>query len=180
MILTATEIFELQKSGNLLEPYEKELLNPNSYDLTLGDNFLRLKNSSDPLDPTDKSTIEYDELIRVKGEPFLLLPGEFMLATTTETVKLPKNVAGIIKGKSSLGRLGLFIQNAGFADAGFEGQITLELFNGSNRAIDLSNVSRIGQILFIKTYGEVVRAYEGKYQGQLGVTGSRSYRDYRK
>lgn len=108
---------------------------------------------------------------------YTLCPGDFCLATTREHISLPKDIAAYVEGRSSIGRLGLFVQNAGFIDPGFEGQITLELFNASRNAITIAAGQTLCQIVFLRTEG-VEMAYAGKYQNQLGTTGSRIYREY--
>ena len=71
-------------------------------------------------------------------EPFILHPGEFVLGSTLERVALPDDLVGRLEGKSSLGRLGLLIHStAGFVDAGWDGQLTLELSNVANLPITL-------------------------------------------
>ena len=67
----------------------------------------------------------------------MILPGQFVLATTMEYFELPDNLTAFVEGRSSLGRMGLFIQNAGWVDPGFKGEITLELYNANRCAIEL-------------------------------------------
>ena len=88
------------------------------------------------------------ELVEVTGdEPFILHPGEFVLGTTLERVAIPDDLVGRLEGKSSLGRLGLLIHStAGFVDAGFAGNLTLELSNVANLPITLYPGMKIGQI----------------------------------
>ncbi len=106
-----------------------------------------------------------------------LCPGQFCLATTEERITLPEGLVGYVEGRSSIGRMGLFVQNAGFIDPGFEGQITLELFNASQNTILLEPGVRICQIVFMHAEG-VSMGYRGKYQGQVGVVGSRINEDF--
>ncbi len=80
-----------------------------------------------------------------------------------------------MEGRSSLGRMGLFIQNAAWVEPGFSGEITLELFNASKYAIELQAGYKIGQLIFAKTERNVLNPYSGKYQNQRGATGSREY-----
>ncbi|MBQ1432846.1 MAG: dCTP deaminase, partial [Ruminococcus sp.] len=75
------------------------------------------------------------------------------------------------------GRMGLFIQNAGWVDPGFKGEITLELFNANRCAIELTAGRRVGQLVFAKMDDKALRPYDGKYQGQRGATGSRVFMD---
>lgn len=104
-----------------------------------------------------------------------LKPLEFMLATTREVVTLPDNVMAQVHGCSSIGRTGLFVQNAGLIDPGFSGQITLELFNSSSRPIILEAGMRICQLSFSYLNQPCARPYaqRGRYQNQRGATSSR-------
>lgn len=155
----------------LISPYDPELQNPCSYDLTLGKTLKRV--TSDALvKPGNPKHIRYEER-DISAEPVVIRPGDFWLATTNEVVSLPDNVAAQVVGKSSLGRYGLFVQNAGHIDPGFKGQITLELYNGGDVDLLMDNVRRICQIVFIPTDRPVERSYQGKYQDQRGVTESR-------
>lgn len=108
---------------------------------------------------------------------YLLLPGQFVLATTMEFVALPDDLTAFVEGRSSLGRMGLFIQNAGWVDPGFQGEITLELYNANRFAIELKAGRRIGQLVFAKMDRAARNPYRGKYQGQTGATGSRVFLD---
>ena len=91
---------------------------------------------------------ELTELVEVPGsgeEPFILHPGEFVLGSTLERVAVPDDLVARLEGKSSLGRLGLLIHStAGFVDAGFDGQLTLELSNVANLPITLYPNMKIG------------------------------------
>ena len=112
-----------------------------------------------------------------KLKNFVLEPKSFVLATTLEYVEIPNDLAARIDGRSSIGRSGLFIQNAGWIDPGFCGEITLELFNALNVPILLTPGRRIGQLIFHSMEGEVENPYNGKYQGQKGATESKIYQD---
>ena len=71
----------------------------------------------------------------------------------------------------------LFIQNAGWVDPRFKGEITLELYNANRCAIELKAGRRVGQLVFAKMDHAVLNPYNGKYQGQKGATGSRAFLD---
>ena len=90
---------------------------------------------------------------------------------------LPNNVAAFIEGRSSIGRMGLFIQNAGWVDPGFSGTITLELLNANKHPIVLRAGRRICQAVFAFLDSETKYPYDGKYQGQSDTTGSRIHLD---
>ena len=113
----------------------------------------------------------------IRTDTYILLPGQFVLATTMEYFELPDNLTAFVEGRSSLGRLGLFIQNAGWVDPGFKGEITLELFNANRCAIELKAGRRVGQLVFAEMDAMALNPYNGKYQGQRGATGSRVYLD---
>ena len=105
------------------------------------------------------------------------MPGQFVLATTLEYFKLPDNLTAFVEGRSSIGRLGVFIQNAAWVDPGFEGEITLELFNANRCAVELQSGRRVGQLVFAQLDEHALNPYNGKYQRQRGATGSRIFLD---
>jgi dCTP deaminase len=127
------------------------------------------------------------ELVEIKEEDrFMLHPGEFVLGSTLERVAVPTDLVARLEGKSSLGRLGLLIHStAGFVDAGWDGQLTLELSNVANLPITLYPGMKIGQISFIRMttpadvpYGSA--AVGSKYQGQRGPRPSRYWENFLK
>ena len=169
MILSDKTIRELLSSGALgIEPIEDIQIQPASVDVRLGMSFSVIKSGNNVLrmdEPTEYHSITDDT--------FLLLPKQFVLATTIEYFRLPDNLTAFVEGRSSIGRLGLFIQNAGWVDPGFEGEITLELFNASDHAIELRSGRRVGQLVFAQMDHKTEMPYRGKYQGQRNATGSR-------
>lgn len=174
MILSDKTILDMLKSGRLaIDPFEDYLIQPASVDIRLGNTFSMIEDSSDGIIALDKQ-IQYKVF---ETERYLLLPGQFVLATTKEYFSLPNDITAFVEGRSSLGRLGLFIQNAGWVDPGFEGEITLELYNANRCAIELQAGRRIGQLVFAQLDQEALNPYNGKYQKQKGATGSRVYLD---
>lgn len=146
-------------------------IGPASIDLTLSMSFSV---------PKKTNLIKLDEMSfydHYTQKQFLLGSGEFVLASTQETVNLPDYISAFVQGRSSIGRLGLQIQNAGFIDAGFTGQITLELHNQGPNPILLESGTRICQIVFFQQVQASTKPYNGKYQNQTGAVGSRSYLD---
>src|SRR5690606_32197493 len=87
------------------------------------------------------------------------------------------NLTAFVEGRSSVGRIGLFIQNAGWVDPGFEGRITLELYNAGSLPIKLQAGKRICQLVFCLMDQKAANPYRGKYQGQSITVGSRRHRD---
>ena len=186
MLLSDGDIRKQLEAGRIgLEPLDMKLLQPSSMDVRL-DRFFRLfDNHKYPfIDPRE----EQDELTRfvevASDEPFILHPGEFVLGSTFEYVKLPNDIAARLEGKSSLGRLGLLTHStAGFVDPGFQGHVTLELSNVATLPIKLWPGMKIGQLCFFQLsspsdnpYGS--EKYGSRYQGQRGPTASRSHLNF--
>lgn len=110
------------------------------------------------------------------NENITIQPLSLKLGSTIEYVTMPAEYSGRVEGKSSLGRLGLLIHlTAGYVDPGFEGNITLELFNCNNTVLNLKSGMSICQLCLEeldnvpnKLYGEC----GNHYQGQTGITKS--------
>ncbi|MCA2212817.1 dCTP deaminase [Jidongwangia harbinensis] len=187
MLLSDRDLVTEIKASNLgLEPFEPELMQPSSIDVRL-DRFFRVFNNHlythiDPAAQQDDLTAMVEV---ADGQPFVLHPGEFVLASTLEVITLGDQLAGRLEGKSSLGRLGLLTHStAGFIDPGFSGHVTLELSNVANLPIKLWPGMKIGQLCIFRLsspaehpYGSAV--YGSRYQGQRGPTPSRSSRNWR-
>ncbi|MCH5201446.1 MAG: dCTP deaminase [Oscillospiraceae bacterium] len=174
MILSDKTISEMLKEGSLLiEPLQERQIQPASVDIRLGDTFAVVEDSADGI-ITMQDEIKYKT---IKADKYLLLPRQFVLATTMEYISLPDDLTAFVEGRSSLGRMGLFIQNAGWVDPGFKGEITLELFNANRCAIELQAGRRVGQLVFAKMDCPANEPYNGKYQEQKGATGSRIFAD---
>lgn len=174
MILSDKTIIEMRKQGTLsIEPLLNEQIQPASVDIRLGNTFGIVEDTAGGIITMDRK-ITYKT---IETDKYLLLPGQFVLATTIEYIRLPDNLTAFVEGRSSLGRMGLFIQNAGWVDPGFEGEITLELFNANRCAIELQSGRRVGQLVFAEMDGNALNPYNGKYQGQTGATGSKVYMD---
>ena len=185
MILSDKSIELSVRQGELvIDPWNPDNLQPASVDLTLGRQFILFKeskwfspenaNAVDPLKEQEKELV----VTVLPGSTMEIYPKQFMLAATLESVKIPDNIVGILNGKSSLARLGLIIHTtAGFIDPGFQGTLTLELLNVSQRRIVLTPGMLIGQISFTMLtsparvpYGSA--ALKSRYQGQKEPTAS--------
>ena len=176
MILSDGEIIEYLSTKELvIEPIEQEQIQPASIDVRLGNTFCIADDNATSIIRLDDE-IKYTTFTQDK---YILLPGQFVLATTVERISLPNHLTAFVEGKSSLGRLGLFIQNAGWVDPGFSGEITLELFNASRFAIEIHAGNRIAQLVIAKAGKAAIHPYSGKYLNQRGATGSRSYLDFK-
>ena len=174
MILSDKTIIKmLDEKSLVINPVTKEQIQPASVDIRLGNTFT-------VVDDTPSNIITLESQISYKTittDTYLIMPGEFVLATTMEYFELPDNLTAFVEGRSSLGRMGLFIQNAGWVDPGFKGEITLELYNANRCAIELKAGRRVGQLVFAEMDAPAINPYNGKYQGQMGATGSRVFMD---
>ena len=147
---------------------------PCSIDLRLGMNFARIDKKWSNVDLIDMNDLDSFQYIKfTTDQPVFIKPHEFMLATTKEDVFVPNNMAAHVEGRSSIGRLGLQIQNAGFIDSGFKGEITLELCNQTDMVMKIYPGMRICQLVYIKLDEETISPYNGKYQNQCGATVSK-------
>lgn len=174
MILSDKTILEMIEEGTLkISPIEDGQVQPASVDIRLRNTFSIVEDS-----PSGIITLENEIKYKtITTDTYILLPNQFVLATTMEYFDLPNDLTAFVEGRSSLGRMGLFIQNAGWVDPGFKGEITLELYNANRCAIELKAGRRVGQLVFAKMDGEALNPYNGKYQGQMGATGSRVFMD---
>ncbi len=174
MILSDGTIKKYLEQGDLkIEPIIEEQIQPASVDLRLGNHFLKVDENTVESMSLDKE-IKYLEFT---SNEVIIPPHSFLLATTLEYIKLPNNLTAFVEGRSSIGRIGLFIQNAGWVDPGFEGEITLELYNANRLPIKLTSGRRVCQLVFAEMDKEAVCPYNGKYQKQKSATGSRVYMD---
>lgn len=174
MILSDKTIMKMIEEKTLsVTPLEKEQIQPASVDIRLGDTFSIVEDS-----PIGIITLENEIKYKtIKTDTYILLPNQFVLATTMEYINLPNDLTAFVEGRSSLGRMGLFIQNAGWVDPGFKGEITLELYNANRCAIELKAGRRVGQLVFAQMDDTALNPYNGKYQGQKNATGSRIFMD---
>jgi len=176
---------ELAVGRVVLEPFDEAMVQPSSVDVRLDTFFRVFENHRYPhIDPAEEQPELTREVQPQHGEPFILHPGEFVLASTYEVITLPDDVAGRLEGKSSLGRLGLLTHStAGFIDPGFSGHVTLELSNVATLPIKLWPGMKIGQLCLFRLsspaehpYGSA--QYGSRYQGQRGPTPSKSHQNF--
>jgi dCTP deaminase len=186
MILSDVDIRKEIAAGRIeIDPFDEECVQPSSVDLHVDRQFRVFANSRYPFIDVRREMSGLTELVEVEGdEPFILHPGEFVLGSTFERVRLPEDTVARLEGKSSLGRLGLLIHStAGYVDPGWDGYLTLELSNVANLPITIYPRMKIGQISFFRLstpaempYGAAGR--RSKYQGQRGPTASRFFEEF--
>ena len=181
MILSGRAILEEMAKGSIdISPFDEKRLNPNSYNVRLADELLTYDHAL--LDM--KKDIPYT-IHKITDDGFMLVPGKLYLARTIERTRTDGFVP-MIEGRSSVGRLGLFIHaTAGFGDNGFEGYWTLEL--SCVQPVLIYPGIEIAQIFYhtIKEvdedgYGCEVQPMtyrEGKYQGNYGIQSSMLWKE---
>ena len=187
MVLSDRTIKEEMAKGRIvIEPLGEGCIQPASVDLRL-DHELRVFLPPETYSLIDirRDSAELTELVEIPDPmPFVLEPGQFVLASTLEYVELPDDIVARIEGKSSLGRLGLLIHStAGYVDPGFKGQLTLEISNVAGVRITLFYEMKISQISFLRLSTAAERPYgtpelRSKYQRQVGPTATRTHLDF--
>jgi dCTP deaminase len=172
MILTGSEILNNVKNKNIhIVPFDKSMLNPNSYDYRIDCKLLELADL--PVDP--KKQTSYNE-IDFSNNGYVLSPNKTYLANTHEEIGSDVFVPSLI-GKTSLGRLGLFLQiTADLGNLGAKHKWTLEL--KVVQPIKIYPMMRIGQVTFWSTSGESNMRYEGKYDKFSVAKSSEIYREF--
>ena len=157
-------------NGGMVSPFDPALVNPASLDVRLGDTLLI--ESAEGLE-----LVPYPLAGHTQENPYLLRPGQFVLACTVETFQLPDNIAAQFMLKSSRAREAVNHLLAGFADPGFYGSVmTLELQNVRwFRRVPIWHGMRIGQMVFNQMAATPQRSYAvtGRYNGDATVQGSR-------
>jgi dCTP deaminase len=178
---------EIEAGRIVVEPFDGAMVQPSSVDVRVDRRFRVFHNARYPFIDVRQPMDDLTEAIEISdSEPFILHPGEFVLGQTLERVRLPNDIVARLEGKSSLGRLGLLIHStAGFVDAGFEGNLTLELSNVANLPVTIYYGMPIGQISFMRMDSPVERPYGSgdagsKYQGQAEPTPSRFYLNFKR
>jgi dCTP deaminase len=170
-----------------IDPLDETLIQPSSVDVRVDRYFRVFHNARYAYIDVKERQEELTELVEVDGEtPFILHPGEFVLGSTLERIRLPDDLVARLEGKSSLGRLGLLIHStAGFIDPGWNGHVTLELSNVANLPITIYHGMKIGQLSFVQMTEPAETPYGAgelgsKYQGQGGPTPSRYWKNFEK
>lgn len=180
-VLSDGTIVRLVEEGRIrIDPWERQMVQPASLDLRLGDSFRVFHNHKVTAIDLREPPTNLTEQIKVEpDEPFVIHPGEFCLGRTLEHVELPDDIVARVEGKSSLGRLGLIVHaTAGFCDPGWRGTLTLEFNNLTRVPIRLYAGLPIAQLSFMTLDAPAQRPYGhaelgSHYQGQVEATESR-------
>lgn len=170
MILSGPEIRQ-QLGGNIvIDPFDEQNLNPNSYNLTLHDELMTYEEVV--LDMRKANRVRR---ITIPSEGLVLSPNQLYLGRTVERTQT-HNLVPMIEGRSSIGRLGLFVHvTAGFGDVGFSGYWTLEMF--AVQPVRIYAGVQICQIFYHQLCGDVVEYASNKYQNNRDIQPSLLFKE---
>lgn len=172
MILSGHRIQELLGTSIIIDPFNPAQLNPNSYNLSLHDELFVYK--------TPILDMKSDNALRAVSIPpeGLTLKANLLYLGRTQEYTETHDYVPMLEGRSSIGRLGLFIHvSAGFGDVGFAGYWTLEMH--CVQPVTIYPFVQICQIFYHSVDGSVSE-YKSKYQGNKGVQPSLLYQELRK
>lgn len=171
MILSGKEIEKRIDSDIFIDPYDPNRVNPNSYNLSLHDELIVYTETE-----LDMKRDNPYQKIQIPAEGLVLEPHRLYLGRTVEFTET-KGLVPMLEGRSSVGRLGLFVHvTAGFGDVGFKGYWTLEIF--CVQPIRIYAGVEICQIYYHSIEGDYENYTSGKYQGNRGIQTSLLFKDY--
>lgn len=171
MILSGNKIKEEVLNGNIdISPFKIENINPNSYNYSLDEKLYVYKDNV--LD--SKKELEVEEIL-IPDDGIILYPNKLYLGSTVERFGSDLYVP-CITGRSSTGRIGLFVQiTSDLVDIGFHGNLTLQLH--ATQPVKVYKGMKIGQVTFWTVLGDV-DLYHGKYQNSKGPQKTQIYKDF--
>lgn len=170
MILSGDEIKKNLGSNIVIDPYDPEKINPNSYNLTLHEDILTYEEVV--LDMRKNNRVR---AMKIPASGLVLEPNRLYLGRTVERTET-HNLVPMIEGRSSIGRLGLFVHvTAGFGDVGFKGFWTLEMF--AVQPIKIYPGISICQIFYHQIAGNIREYVSDKYQNNSGIQPSLLYKE---
>jgi len=167
MMLSDVDIEKAMKKGAIsIDPFDPDSLGPCSIDLRL-DSVFRIYNPGPPVDIRSGEAADKDtKLIDTQGEPFMILPGQFILAQTMERISLSSEYAALLEGKSSIARLGIIVHAAGLVNPGTgsekPGKLTLEIYCENLSPVLLYPEMPIVQIMFVPLSSPARTGYDSR------------------
>jgi len=186
MIIPDHEIRKLLQEGRVkIEPLEDpdRQIQSAGVDLRLGNEFRVFKIISTPYIDTKKENKDYTQRIVLDDDrPFIIHPGEFVLASVKEYIKLPPDLMGSVDGKSSLGRLGVAIHTTSASiNPGWEGRFVLEITNSGRMPVALYPNMRVAKLVLYKLSSECERPYnkrnDTKYNKEDSISESKIHEE---
>lgn len=170
MILSGQEIKRRLGTDIRIDPFCDKQLNPNSYNLRLHNELMVYEEVV-----LDVKVANRYRRLEIPPEGLVMSPSQIYLGRTVEHTET-HNLVPMIEGRSSLGRLGLFVHvTAGFGDAGFCGYWTLEMF--AVQPIRIYAGLQICQIIYHTLEGQA-EEYRSKYQNNTDIQPSLLYEEF--
>lgn len=171
MILSGIAIKERIGKDIVIDPYDEKRINPNSYNLSLHDQMMVYEDNT-----LDMKRCNTTKTITIPPDGLLLEPKKLYLGRTQEYTET-RNLVPMLEGRSSIGRLGLFIHvTAGFGDVGFKGYWTLEIF--CVQPIKIYAGVEVCQVYYHTIKGSHENYSSVKYQDNNGIQPSLLYMDF--
>ena len=171
MILSGDEIRnEIERNNIVIDPFDPSRLNPNSYNLTLHNELMTYEEVV-----LDMKHANRTRRLVIPPDGLVLNPQQLYLGRTAERTET-RNLVPMIEGRSSIGRLGLFVHvTAGFGDVGFCGHWTLEMF--AVQPIRIYPGIPICQIFYHQIAGKITEYQSDKYQHNRDIQPSLIYKE---
>ncbi|MGB9732892.1 MAG: dCTP deaminase [Candidatus Micrarchaeia archaeon] len=172
MILSDFDLENMIKDKRLvIKPFDREIIRENGIDLRLADEVAfhnPIMGEDFVIDPSNEEHVQKEYIIEKNKKAIILPPRQQVLLSTLEYIKMPDNLIGFVELRSTWARHGLIMPPT-IIDAGFEGTITLEVFNASLYKIKLRPKLRFAHIIFAVTMNRVKNTYKGSYNKQKGI-----------
>lgn len=183
MILNGNDIKKLINEENLIENYNSLTIGSSSIDLSISNKILVMKKTFKQIDLSDPNLSDkvYEELDITNS--YSLKPKECIFVILNEKINMPKNMVGHIRPRTSISRLGLYI-NFQHINSGYSGTLNLELYNMSPNTFKITPGLRIAQLVIEEITDGITDdlLYPNEkismYQNEDGTTGSKIYADY--
>ncbi len=170
MLLSDGTIRELIRRGELkIEPLYDDAIRENGVDMRIGNEIAFPVVTGQVIDPTRDDPANHFSVREIPDEGIIIPGNTSVLLVTEEYVRLPDDVAALCGLRSSIARWG-FVAPPTLIDAGFEGQLTIEVMWTRPAPVKLYKGIRFLHVVFFRTDKPVERPYSGTYQGQRGVT----------
>ena len=148
MIITDKKIRKLVKDGNLITPFKEELLQSESYDITIGNKIVTFKKEIKCLDIANQKEIDDIYLESdLTSEGYVISPKEYVLVSLGETIKLPDNISAHLRPKTRYTRLGLIVSDQ-HCNSSYEGHLRIGIFNATEYPIRIHSGISIAQLVF--------------------------------
>lgn len=169
----------MAREHGMIDPYISELnksgvisYGPSSYgyDIRVADEFKIFHNVNSTV--VDPKNFDSRSFVEFTGDICTIPPNSFALARSVEYMRMPRNVTGVVLGKSTYARCGI-VTNFTPLEAGWEGHITIEISNTTPLPARIYANEGIAQVLFFESDEQCRTSYadrSGKYQGQQGIT----------